>query len=182
MDKELLQVLIPALLGSGFLGTLIGVWFNRKRTAAEASKLNAEAQSTQTDRELSTADFHRATARRAQDRLDDIEARYSGLHNDLLAAQRELSEQQAHGFTLQLTNDRLTGDVEVLQDIIARLRSLNIKLRSRVSDGGNTQRLDELQRNIDIRIKRHEQHVDQRAAADRRVAGGTAEDRAHSDG
>lgn len=177
MDASLLSIVIPAVLGSGAVGVLVTLWAKRRVTSAEAQKLAAEADSQKASTDLSAAGFHRDSALRAQDRLDETEQRYAALHGDLLRIQRDLVEQQTEGYTLRLENDRLKGDCETLQDIIARLRSLNIKLRSRVDDSGRTERLDELQLNIDTRIERHKRHIEERGKSERRTTRGTAEDR-----
>lgn len=70
MESESIFQILAAILGGGAIATLIGAWFNRRKTSAEAEKTAAEANATNTDTIFETGmKFHQLVSEEVEKQI-----------------------------------------------------------------------------------------------------------------
>ncbi len=128
--------LLMAVVGSGLAGSLVTMIARRKVLEAEARKVRGETDTDYVESTMGIAKFHRETAIRLQDRVDELSQNLKTLNEELVTSWNEIAAAQVVNKQMTLENNGLTQDVGALGDIVVNLRAINKKLRYELDEAG----------------------------------------------
>ena len=129
--QSLVLALIGTLLGGGTLGTLLTLFFSRRRTAAEAGKYDAEAVAKRAEARRTSAEAHRTDAEAQRTEADTVIKLYS----DIRAALVQIGDCTKERAEALAENAQLKRTIEVLrQENVDKDKTIT-ELHGRVGNG-----------------------------------------------